>query len=455
MLSPKKLRSGPISRGILPLLIATLLIPSAAFARLTLKPDFRFSQELDSNVFNRESADSDFVTRVAPAAMLEFLDDLGHMRLRGGLRSRSYADNSKLNAIDKFVNFDVKRSVTKRTTLTSKGTFDWREQIDQVQDADVVVRDARPDQTKQNVSLGFIHSLTPTTNFSFSGGFRNENWSSIPLAETTSLRRDSDSLFATAALTKALSGNDAVRATVGFDDTSYDGAMGITGAVAGEDTQTISILAGWARAWSNVLATDVNVGFRLLDIDTDSTATQKGGSESSTGLVGNLKLTRVFPKGKLELSVNQETRPGSGVSSSLDVREFKALYEGKLSERWSYDIQGSMKDRESASDRRVEDTAAPRVDLPDGMGGTFRAIACNDGTFSPTILNLCTRENNIDVRLFGAKAKLNWRVRKDLFSFLSFEFRQQESNGSAKLQDYDGARVMLGFRYAPPIDLSR
>ncbi len=130
--------------------------------------------------------------------------------------------------------------------------------------------------------------------------------------------------------------------------------------------------------------------------------------------MGGVELTRAFERGSLSLSYERDSRPSSGLGSTLDIDNFEASYRSQLSERLSLKILGEYNHYRSATETLKTD-------------------------------------DEIDTTTLTASVRLDWRIRKRLFTFVSYRYRDQSSDGVRPVGEYDSHNVMLGFQYAHPI----
>jgi hypothetical protein len=61
---------------------------------------------------------------------------------------------------------------------------------------------------------------------------------------------------------------------------------------------------------------------------------------------------------------------------------------------------------------------------------------------------LARGSSSVDANLLRLGAELNWRWTRGFATFLSFDFRDQETDGLLGGRDRNTSRVRLGFRYA-------
>ena len=247
-----------------------------------------------------------------------------------------------------------------------------------------------------------------------------------------------------------------------FDDTapfrrvSDDPLSGVGGREQQDDTQLAATL-GWMRVLSPRVSISVSGGARRLWSEgsgfTNVLFQLPSGSitnleldEESTALVGRVSLSRVGDRSQLQLGFNQETRPSSGRSASIDVQTWSAAYTRQLTKRVRMELRGIYTDQESASKNFVQRTTNFTGDFdPDCGSNELPGFRFEPGF--PIPVPVCAREveSAVDQQVLNLNAELSWRTTRHLTTFLSYAFRTQESGlvGS----DYDNHRIRLGFRY--------
>lgn len=400
----------------------TLGVPIAdAQDRVRVTPSVTVSQEYESNVFYRDDRrESDLVTRIAPKLSVAQEGERGHARLWTGLSSRTYWDVSELDAIDRFLGWDVEQRLSPRFTAFSDGRFAFYENLDRVVDEGVVLGSGRPDYRQIRAEAGLRYVLTPLSSLSASFGYRERDYS-LGDAEPTNDRRDSESRWGVLSYGRALSPRDQMLASLAFGESDFSDI-----GAGSESDDLLEGTAQWARAWSPAWSTSFSAGLRLLKTET------KAGEDRSVAAIGAAGVTRKFQRGELSLSYRRETRPSSGLGSSLDTDKLRASYQTKLTSRLRLAISGDFYRYRSAGDSLVVE---------------FSPI-CPPGS-------VCFREvdDEIDSKTWTARVQLDWRIRERFFTFVSYRYLDQTSDGTRSVSEFDSHRLMLGFRYAYPVDL--
>jgi opacity protein-like surface antigen len=430
--------------ALIALLAALTLGASVADAqdRVRVTPSIAVSQEYDSNVLRQEKGEeSDLVIRITPKLNVAQEGDRGHARVWAGLHSRKYWDVSDLDAIDRFLGWDVERRLSPRLSAFSDGRFAFYENLDRVVDDGIVLGGGRPDKQLLRGEAGLRYALTPVSNLSASVGYREWDFSSGD-TERTNRRRDSESRWGVLSYERALSPRDQMLASLGFAESDFSDI--------GAGSETNDMLEGtaqWARVWSPAWSTSFSAGLRLLETETEA------GEDRNISAIGAAAVTRKFQRGELSLSYRRETRPSSGYGSSLDTDKLRAGYETRLTSRLRLAISGEFRRYRSADDSIVQTRPVSST-----FGFVDGSLVLTDVTCEAGDVDLGTRcfrevDDEIDSKTWTALVRLDWRIRERFFTFVSYRYLDQTSDGTRPISEFDSHRLMLGFRYAYPVDL--
>ena len=417
---------------LIALLAALGPLTASAQTRMRVTPSIRVSQEYESNVLYREkNEESDLVTRVTPKLSLDFEGDRGHARVWGGLHSRMYQDVTDLDAVDRFLSWDVDQRLSQRFALYSEGSLAYFEDLDPVEQGDFFGA-GRPDQQNLRAQAGLRYALTPASSLSASFGYLDLDFS-FGDTEPANGRRDSESRFGALSYVRNLTPRDQILASLSYQETDFSRVgSGLIG-IASETSETLAGSAGWSRAWSPAWTTRFTAGLRWLESETEAT------DDRSLGVVGGVELTRAFERGSLILSYERESRPSSGLGSTLDTDNLEVSYRSRLSERLSLKIQGGYSHYRSASETLI------------GKGAPLFGFICPVGSVNLGGVCVAQIDDEIDTTLLTGFVQLDWRIRKRLSTFVSYRYRDQSSDGTRQVGEFDNHRVMLGFQYAYPI----
>jgi opacity protein-like surface antigen len=415
---------------------------ASAQDRVRVTPSVAVSQEYDSNVLRRDKAEeSDLVTRIEPKLSIAQEGERGHARLWGGLNSRIYQDVSELDAIDRFLGWDVERRLSPRLSAFSDGRFAFYENLDRVVDDGIVLGGGRPDERLLRGEAGLRYALTSVSSLSASFGYRERDYSSGD-TERTSRRRDTESRWGVVSYGRALSPRDRISASLALGEAEFSDI-----GTGSETNRQLEGTAQWARAWSPAWSTSFSAGLRLLELETEA------GEDRNVGAIGAAAVTRKFQRGELSLSYRRETRPSSGLGSSLDTDRLRASYATRLTSRLRLAISGDLYRYRSAGDSIVQTRpVSSAFSFVDGSL-VLTDVTCEAGDVD--LGTSCFREvdDEIDSKTWTALVRLDWRIRERFFTFVSYRYRDQISDGTRSVGEFDSHRLMLGFRYAYPVDL--
>ncbi len=402
-----------LGSALIALLAALGPFTASAQTHLRVTPSIRVSQEYESNVlYRKNNTQSDLITRVAPTLRLDLESDRGHARVWGRLDSEMYQDLTHLDAVDQFFGWDVDQRLSPRFSVYSEGQLAHLEKVDPVEEG---FGTTRPDQRNTEAQAGLRYALTPASSLSASVGY-NELDFSVSGTESVNGRRDSESRWGGLSYVRDLSPRDQILASLTYQETDFGSVgSGLVG-IASETDETLAGSIGWSRAWSPAWSTGFTAGLRWLESESDSA------DDRNLDAVGGVELTRAFERGTLSLSYERDSRPSSGLGSTLDIDNFEASYRSQLSERLSLNLRGVYEHYVSATGSTVE-----------GPPGSIEV------------------DDEIDATTLTASVRLDWRIRKRLFTFVSYRYRDQSSDGERPVGEYDSHRVMLGFQYAHPI----
>ncbi|MFQ5515613.1 MAG: outer membrane beta-barrel protein [Myxococcota bacterium] len=434
MSSPRKAR---FPGRTLIALCAFGLIPAGlarAQSRFELTPSLWLSQEYDSDVLHDERREeSDLITRVRPQLGLAQEAEWGHARLDLSLERRMYQDLDEFDATDWTAVWDGEREITQRLRLLSSVRYELFENQDAVTEGSQTIVEGRPDQRARALAGGLRYALSPASSLELRAGFDDRDYSLDGLRPANS-RRDRDTRYGILGYRQMLGPRDEVGLQLTAARTDFEN-------IGAGDVQDdiLSFRGSWTRTWNPRWASSLNAGLRSLNSETLS------GSDRSVGFVGGAELTRSFRRGSLRLAYDRQTRPSSGLGTSLDQDIVTAELRTRMSDRVTLRLDAELSRLRSASEtlaRVAFPFSNPGLCLPGSLGVSGSLLSCVVST---------DEEIDIDSRRFGAE--LSWRVRKRWNTFVSYRFSKQSSSGDRRLSDFDSHRVMIGFRVARPVSL--
>jgi hypothetical protein len=406
-----------------------------------------------TNITYRDSnTESDVITRVTPSVEVAYEGDRGHLRARLGLRSRSYWDNSELNAVDRFGRVDLEHLLTPRLAILANGRVDVYPDRDAVADGNgqELVSD-RPDYFRQAFSGGVRYALDPLSSLTVAGGFDGVDYDEGDGDKNFS-QRDLDSLEASAVYVRQLSMRDEAGLSLQLSHDSFDEVRTSVAGTGEETNRTVSATLHWGRQWTPVWSSRLAAGARYVRIEDDGipglvllspSGLDLSPTDSSSGFVGNLQLTRRTKRTVATLGYSKETTPSSGYGSTVDSNTVSAGFRVRLSERLRLDARAFAQQYESLGDS----LGVVRFSFTDGCGSLELGLVNGQ----PVCVGLT--DDAIDATVLGGHVQLGWRMNGHWRTFLRYTFRDQSSEGKRPVSEYTDHRVLMGFRYAIPIDL--
>lgn len=176
-------------------------------------------------------------------------------------------------------------------------------------------------------------------------------------------------------------------------------------------------------------------------------------SDTGPGVVGELSIQRLLPRGTAGLSYTRETRTSSSLfASDVNVDTFALAYIHHLAPRVTFTLRGSYEHYESANDNAL---LLPAAYVP----GSFNPITgpefvCSSGSLIKTGQGInttgqCQNTNRSALRSdsWSGVARIDWQLYRRLSTFATL--RYQDRNGDVLLfgQNYDRFFVSIGFHY--------
>jgi hypothetical protein len=488
-LSPKNARSGASALVALALLLL-LASPALAGEKSELRPEVTVEQDYDTNIFLLPDASPNKkgspVTIVRPSLYLEEDGTLGQIYLDGWISSHTYWDESDLSGVDRGVGGGLDRTITPRLSLFGNGSYMRIAPHSEIRTpADVSFISPQPGQPTTPVitpgqlvegsvpmvdlgqgEFGGRYQLTPRSKLELSGGPFSINYLSNPIGRTD--LRDRDGWFTSLKLTHDMTYLDRLTFELSANSTDEADAIFRTATVqdpfnphqvdvnTGKDIsnqQSFSI--GWERTWNELWTSHVQLGVRRLDSET------KGANRSVTrvgppitngdvtpfidfvstdfnsvgpGVIGELTIRRVMPRGRAQLSYVRETRTTSSLfSSNVNVDTVSLAYIHNLSLHSWLTITGSYEHYATVND-------APTV-VPAGyVPGSFNPITGPSFTCGSSAGKLVIVGSGVDkggqcqfdrgksalqADLYYGEARFDWQLRKRLSTFATVRYTQR------------------------------
>ncbi len=170
-----------------------------------------------------------------------------------------------------------------------------------------------------------------------------------------------------------------------------------------------------------------------------------GGSDSSVGLVGSFGLVRALPRGSASLNYSRESRGESSGYPSVDVDTFDLSFVHRFSERQRLTLSGSWSKFVSAGDTQFVNPSFFALVGPNTcIDAGFVVIPC-----------LIVGDDEVDSKALRASARLDWQLRKRLFTFVSVNWVDIDSanTGVRRISEYNKLLTTFGFRYLYDMEL--
>lgn len=410
-------------------LVLAISDPASSRQRFRATPSIRVTELFTSNVFySEEDEEVDYVTRVAPQVELRYDSDRDTAKLRAGVISSSYLRHSGLNGVTYSAKGSLDHKLSPRLSLGLDGAYRFYPNLDAVTQDDQLIQSARPDLEAWNLGGGLSLQQSARSNFGLNFAYSGRRYHSAA-SDPEATERDYESISSSFLHRSLLSARDRVDLTLGAYQTRYSNV----GAGTQED-RFGTILADWFRSWDSRWSSSLSGGLRLLHSDPENVA-----AETTLGFIGGASLHRKSQKTSMVATISRTTRPGSGVGASLDVTSVGGSLRFDLTERVGLHLDGRWQLYKSAANGAIlVSQGVPSC----GPGETQVGSSCFRDS-----------ENQVDSELTSLQARLDWRLRKHWVTFLSYDFRHQTSSGDIEVSEYQVHLVLLGVRYALPVDL--
>lgn len=460
--------------------------------RLKITPQVEVSQAYDSEeVIVGDGERSGRIFEVRPGLKVDA--KLGGLSFTAtaGARSRSNSADNDLDSTDENGQFEMRYRLTPRFTATASASFRDRKNFDpRDSDSDSFDGDramdavtGRPDRKDAGGAVGFQYMLNPkltlTGNLStFARDF-----------DGLSGNRDFDVNGGELALQQVVTPRDLLVLRAGYRTIEFDApdTAGRNGAQIFErrtsaTDQIGTVTAGWQRQLAPMWSANLNAGLRLLKSRNDGFLGLSGPSFGSgtidtrdTGFEGGISLTRRSEMAQTTLSFRQDTRPSSGLGTTVDSQIFRFLHRQRLTRSLTLRLVASYQKDESSIGQLFATNPISMFELiqrgfPPFVAAGFPNGICPVGRFGNPMDRLdgnlsCVGVASSDVEdeLFAAGISLDYEIRPQLVTFLTVNYRSQKRDGASAIQDTaeetvfgrdrDSTRAMIGVRFGYDIDL--
>ena len=499
---PKNVRSGAS-------LAAFVLLCCAAFAaRAGEKTDVTTSisveQQYDSNIFYTTSDKTGSgITVIRPSLNIENSGSLGYGRLYGFLSDHMFWSESKLSGIDRGFGGDLSRRIFPRTTIFGNGSYQRFASHLDIRSAGIVtttpgqpgvpgetivqpgelIEGANPALNLAQGVFGVRQQLTPRTDLQVSGGPFSIDY----LQDNQGLNslRDRWGWFGGATLSHVLTPIDQLSFSLNANATDLSDTVGAIVPVndprdfhtaelnTGEtrsDLQSLSI--SWTRSWTELWRTSVAVGGRRLHTETidamrplTRVAVTSGGvvpfvdfvpedfSDTGPGVIGELSIERILPRGNVSLSYSRETRTTSSLfASDVNVDSVSLSWVLRLNSLVTFSLGGNFEHYVSVNNNTQFFPAQYQQGSFNPITGPQYSCAVGSLITTGSSLNKTgqcriSQRSSLQSDAWTAGARVDWQLRKRLATFVVL--RYEDRNGDELLfgQNYNKYNVAVGFQY--------
>jgi hypothetical protein len=501
-LFPKNAPSGGSLAAVALLCCAALV--ARAGEKTELHTSVEVEQDYDSNIFydNNNEVDSG-ITIIRPSLSLENHGTLGHTKLYGFISEHIYTADSVLNGFDRGFGGDLERKILPRTTIFANGSYQRLASHLEIRGPDIVVtpgagspvpgesivepgeliEGATPDVDLAQGTFGMRQDLTPRLQLVLSGGPFSIDY--LEDHQGLNTLRDRSGWFGGATFQYALTPIDQMSLELQGNSTDFADAfsqnpfpvndptnphsVNINTGETTSDQQSLTL--GWTRSWSELWSTTVAVGGRRLHTRTTDalrpltrvSVSQFGivpfvdfvpveFDDTGPGVVGELSVTRLLPRGQLALSYTRETRTTSSLfASDVNVDTVALGWIHRLSSRVTFTLRGSFEHYTSVNDNvqfvpatfdgAINPITGPEYSCPAGFLLTSGTGIDKTGQ--------CQVDNrsSLNADSYNVVARLDWQLRKRLSTFVLLRYGDRNGDEALFGPNYDKYNVGIGFRY--------
>ena len=512
-MSPKNVRSGVSLALAAALLLAAF--GAGAGEKLELRPEIVLEQDYDSNIFSVPNGDPNLkgspVTIIRPSLFLESNGTLGRIYLDGWLSSHTFWNENELSGVDRGGGGGFDRTLLPRLSIFGNGSYQRLAPHAEIHSpAEVTFVTPDPGAPTEPVinpgdliegsvpvvdlaqgEFGGRYLLSPRSKLTLSGGPFSLNYLKSEVGRTD--LRDRDGWFTRLQLQYAVTYLDSVFAQLGANSTNTADAIFSPVAVndpfdphttvlnTGKDiSNQQSFTVGWDRNWSELWTTHIEIGVRRLESltkDANRAVTRVGPSPNDPnadalgivgftdfvatdlddvgpGVIGELDIRRVLPRGRAQLSYARETRTTSSLfGSDVDVDTVSLAYVHNLSALATITLTGTFEHYATAN-------AAPQIRGADYVANSFNPItgpsfACNNGGELLVFGSGANKsgqcrlsgKNEFQSDAYYAEARLDWQLRKRLATFVTLRYTERTGDVQLFGPAYNKFNVGVGFSW--------
>jgi len=450
-LYPKRVRFPGAS--VAACLLALGVAAAAPAATYTVRPEVVLEQNFDDNVLSIESDAGDgspsreissWVSRIAPALTLERKSDTSEASVLAGFTRHETYSLSELDGTDERLAASIRQVFSPRVSASARASYYNYASYSAVEEIAAggepfVLFGENPEVAYRNLTTDVTYALTPRTELTAEAEWSTRDYGR---ADITSGLFDGSQQATSLTLSHRLGLADRVGAFVALsvsDEISSATVFPLPEVKTHDELGTAMLF--WQRTWSPRWTTNLQGGARSLESEIKTerallifsplcpgfpipnacpiTLTD---DDSGHGFVGSASTNYKYsPLGEFSISLSRDTRTGSSSatgSSAVDANTLSVTLTQGLT---------------------------PRLSL--NVGGTYLSY---ESSFSE---NENVLERDSTTRQWYATVTLNWQMRKNLATYLSYYYYDLDQNRrrfGAVDPDRDYARRIfgIGLRYS-------
>lgn len=377
-------------------------------------------------------------------------------RIRGRSARTTASD---LNALDETGRFALSQQFTPRFVAIAKGSFrnrEGRNPLERDDDERLETQNDRPDTRELDGDLSLAYSVTARSQLSLAYTASSRGFSDKDPLSTGN--RDVDANTYTLGLSTSMTPLDRLGISLSYQQLRFGKANARllntqVARIEGQDDTIAAAFASWTHQFTPMWSGDMTLGVRRLESDgsgfrgLESPLGDGSLEDESTGLIGGLSFTRETEWNRTRFGYRRETRPSGGIGTSLDVDSFELLFTQRLMRNLSVGLRGDYQIAKSASEGLVP-TAAFIFNGQAVCRFSSEIMATLDTGEGPVPTCVQETSSSVDTTVLRIGADLSWRWTRGFVTFLSYDFRTQDIEGTIGGRDRRSNRVRLGFTYA-------
>jgi hypothetical protein len=353
----------PVKPQLKAFAIAFVLAAGSAHAADTyLQPraDLRVEQNTNRSLSPDPAAEDDITGYLADvAALWGYRTETNDTRVRPRLRFQYYPDREDIQRTEQFLDLTTRNRVTERTSWSLDGRYSRRDafnaelggaefddldpdELDEIDREDPTggagAAETLVDETRTRVVVapGFQHRFTERTGIDLGGEYRTVRFSEEGSAD----RQDYDYLEFSGMMTRQLDPH--TRLSFGPYASRFETRDDLN------TTDSIGLVLGWDRAWSERWETVARLQVEQADVELREAGSLVTTEESETDFGGELGGLFRTETGRFRFSVGRFFLPTTSGTRSV-ANELRAQYDWNRSERLSFTAAARAYQREAQS----------------------------------------------------------------------------------------------------------